>query len=218
MKPSAILPSVALAVGGGAVGAAVARWAAVSPAPATVGLAAPEPAPAATPLPPDDDLRRELDELRLTLAAIERRLDAYERAPAPVSAKPAAAGAAPVADEGLSAGQQRAVFDLIETERERRAIEEAAEHERRRVAGIELRVKHLGRELHLSPGDEAFLSDLLIEDSRRQSSLKEEVTDWSDPQQVGALKHAHRELTTWRDEELTRRFGPERAGSITAKW
>ncbi|MAF66077.1 MAG: hypothetical protein CMJ84_10540 [Planctomycetes bacterium] len=216
------LPSVLLAaLVGGAVGGVVARLTALPVPPAAPLVVEPMPG---NPSPPgararaDDAVQRELDELRLALAGVERKLEAFERVPAAAVPQTAPVGsqARPPALAELSVTQQREVHALIEQERSRRAAEVALLRERERVAGIEQQARKLSGELRLGHGDEAFLSDLLLEHSRRRSTLKEEVSDWTDSRQVGALKQAHTELTEWRRGELTRRFGATRGRRIHA--
>ena len=210
MKPTTLLSLFLAALAGGAVGGILAR---PTTAPAPLVAA---PAPGLSPATSldgrsADAVRRDLDDLRLALAGLERKLEALERAPAPLPVQPAAPEPEALTSAQLTSKQEHQVFELIEADRARRATERAVARELKRIEGIENYAAAMTTKLGLAPGSEDFLTAVLLEESQRQIEIKDAGMNWNDPNDQRAMKESFAQVREWRTAQFTQHFGPDMA-------
>ena len=217
MKPILLLSALVLAALAGATGGVLAtRCAAPPSSPPPVG---PGPEPDAASRADDGaidarfaELTDEVDALRDELARLR---EAPPRTPASETAPAKVAGAEDLSSAAFAAIHGDAIKQVIEQDRAEQARKREEERAQRELAQLVARAERTGRDLGLTPEQQKSLADVYALEARRleelRASFREDGGARANPE---LARQTFEEMRTWREAELSTRFGSDLAAKI----
>lgn len=143
------------------------------------------------------------DQFRSISAQVDKLSSSSDRAPVSLSAAPTESAKSVAA---LSPEAKDAMRAVIAEEAKRVEDQKAAERDQRDRVQAERRAERIAKELNMTVSDQQKLADLMVLEGKKR---REMFTPMQDGNFDGeAMRTSFEEYRTWRNDELTRAFGP----------